>query len=301
MANKTVKPGDSGTGALRRVARHYARQARRRLSPGQLTDSAVHGARKALKKSRTAVHLLRAALGHKAYQRENTRLRDAAHALNAARDARVMVQTLESLRRRHRRLQSDPVAVRLARVLREEQGALQRGLRRPDLLARSRRSLQQVAHRAGHWPVGGHGWSVLGPALRRIYKGGRQAMPAAHPRPSDAALHEWRKQVKYLRYALQMLAPIQPRELARLARQTEALTDCLGAAHDLAVLAQKARRVAGSDPLAAQPLLHAIDQERLRLTRSALSRGGRLFRAPPRDLDQRLGRYWHEWRRERAA
>jgi len=244
------------------------------------------------------LRLLRPALGEPLYRRENTLLRDVAHTLNAPRDAKVLTQTLQSLRRSHRALRGDADVAELLRTLQADQAALRQRLREhPTQLGRTRGALEQLCDRVMQWPVGTHDWSVLGPASQRIYRSGRRALPTARPRPTERALHEWRKQVKYLRYALEMLAPMRARKLARLARQAEELTDCLGEAHDLAILAQKARVFAKGNRAGLRPLLTIIDQQRDRLNRDALSSGEQLYRAKPRDWEKQLERYWIRWRR----
>ena len=298
MAKKSIEADRSGTRALRRVARHYIRQASRALASPELSDTAVHDARKDLKRSRTALRLLRPALAEPIYRRENALLRDAAHALNAARDAKVLTQTLQSLRRTHRALRRDSKVAELLRTLQADQASLRRRLReQPAHMARTRSGLVQLCDRVMQWRVGSHGWSVLGPALKRIYRSGRRALPAARPRPTERALHEWRKEVKYLRYALEMLAPMRARKVTRIARQAEQLTDCLGEAHDLAMLAQKARGFAQGNRAGLQPLFTIIDQQRDRLSLDALSRGEQLYRIKASDWERQLERYWIRWRR----
>jgi len=298
MANKTIEADNSGTRALRRVARYFVCRASRALASRHLSDTAVHDARKDLKRARTALRLLRPALDELIYRRENALLRDAAHALNAARDAKVLTQTLQSLRRSHRALRRDADVAELLRTLQADQIDLRRRAREhPAQLARARGALERLCNRVMQWRVGTHGWSVLGPALKRIYRSGRRALPTARPRPTDGALHEWRKQVKYLRYALEMLAPMRPRKVARLAQQAERLTDCLGEAHDLTMLVQKARVFAKRKRADLRPLFTIIDQQRARLNLEALSSGGQLYRAKPRDWKRQLVRYWIRWRR----
>jgi CHAD domain-containing protein len=298
LASSTIEADGSGTRVLRRVARHFIRRASRALTSRELSDRAVHDARKDLKRSRTAVRLLRPALGEAVYRRENSVLRAAAHTLNATRDAKVRVQTLQSLRKSNHALRGDAGVAELLRALQTEQAGLRQRLREhPAQLARTRTALEQLCGRVEEWRVGSSGWSVLGPALKRIYKKCRRALPAARPRPVDRSLHEWRKQVKYLRYALEILAPLRAQKLARLARQAEQLTDSLGEAHDLALLAQKARHFAKRNRVDLQHLLAIIDRRRARLALDALSRGEQLYRARPADWEQPLSRYWRRWQR----
>jgi CHAD domain-containing protein len=298
MVKKSIEADRSGRRALRRVARHFTRRASRALAAPDLSDTAVHDARKDLKRSRTALRLLRPVLTEPIYRRENALLRDAAHALNAARDAKVLTQTLQLLRRTHRALRRDADVTELLQSLEADQAALRRWLREhPAQLARTRSALAQLCGRVTRWRVGTHGWSVLGPAVKRIYQGGRGARPSATPRPTDRALHEWRKQVKYLRYALEILAPMRARRLARLARQAQQLTDRLGEAHDLAMLAHKARLFVKHNHADLAPLLTIINQQRKRLNLEALSRGEQLYRAKPNDWARQLEHYWSRWRR----
>lgn len=299
MASKTIEVDSSGTRALRHVACHFTRRASRALGSPDPSDTAMHDARKDLKRSRTALRLLRPALGEPIYRRENALLRDAAHTLNAARDAKVLTQTLQSLRRSHRALRGDADVVRLLRrTLHAERLGLRRRLHaHPAQLAQTRDALEQMCRRATQWRVGTHGWSVFGPALRRIYKSGRRALPNARPRPTDRALHEWRKQVKYLRYALEILAPMRARRLARLARQAEQLSDYLGEAHDLTMLVRKARVFAKRNRADLRPLFMIIDPQRERLASDALSSGERLYQPTPRAWERQLERYWIRWHR----
>ena len=60
--------------------------------------SAVHEARKDLKKLRSLLRLARPALGSELYRRENERFRDLGRALSETRDAEVKLQTLAGLR-----------------------------------------------------------------------------------------------------------------------------------------------------------------------------------------------------------
>jgi CHAD domain-containing protein len=298
MVKKTIEANSSGTRSLLRAARHFVCRAARALASPDLSDTAVHDARKDLKRARTALRLLRPALPGAIYRRENALLRDVAHSLNAARDAKVLTQTLQSLRRSHRALQRDADVAELLRTLQADQTRLRRQLREhPAQLARARGALERLCNRVMQWRVGTHGWSVLGPASKRIYRSGRRALPTARPRPTERALHEWRKQVKYLRYTLEMLAPMQAREVARLARKAERLTDCLGEAHDLAVLVQKARVFAKRNRADLRPLFTIIDRQRERLRLEALSSGEQLYRAKPGDWGSQLEHYWIRWRR----
>lgn len=296
MPAKTVQPEYSGTRGLRRVAHGFVQKAARGLAQQTLSDEQVHDARKNLQKSRAALRLLRITLGERTYRRENTMLRDAARALNRARDARVLAEALQGMRANGAGLQRDAASTELEHLLRTEQTEVQRELRANGALDEQCGALQQLVRRSTRWRVGKGGWSDLGPAFRRIYRSGRQAMPAPGAHPDDAALHEWRKRTKYLRYALQMLEPMRPTLLSPLVKEARRLTDCLGEHHDLSLLALKAQDFSQSSAVNVTALIDAIKQHQARLVARSLRSGARLYRARPKELTERLGRYWHSWR-----
>src|SRR5262245_12367688 len=89
---------ESGTRGVRRIVRKQLSKAVQALEERQpLSDEAVHTARKQMKKVRAGLRLLREAFGSRAYERENTCIRDAARPLTTARDAGVLVDTLDKL------------------------------------------------------------------------------------------------------------------------------------------------------------------------------------------------------------
>ena len=63
---------------------------------GAIDERTVHELRKTLKRLRALVRLLRDPLGRKRFARENAALRDCARGLAGARDAEVMVDTLDA-------------------------------------------------------------------------------------------------------------------------------------------------------------------------------------------------------------
>ena len=293
MPAQELRSTRSGTSEVRRLARGCISRARKLLESPSLTDAAVHQARKEIRKSRAAVRLLREALGQARFRRENERLRDVGRALNGARDARVLVLTLGVLQRSHPSLARDRAVQVLSERLRERQRAERRALHRSGApVAAARRTLAQTQFSAGQWPVGDSGWEMLGPAFRRLYAAGRQAARESRRRPDDGRLHEWRKQVKNLRHALQVFEPLQPAKLSKQAKLARRLADSLGDGHDLALLRQSA------DGLDSKPLLTAIDRRRRDLRRRVFALADKLYAESPGDMDKRLRGYWLRWRRD---
>src|SRR5262245_24857315 len=92
---------ESGVEGVRRILRKLLGKTIESLSdPSALSDEDVHEIRKNLKRTRAALRLLRPALGSSCYQRENDCYRDAAKPLTELRDAKVLVDTVDSLQHR---------------------------------------------------------------------------------------------------------------------------------------------------------------------------------------------------------
>jgi len=138
---------------------------------------------------------------------------------------------------------------------------------------------------------------VLGAGLKRVYRNGRDAFGVAQNDPSQEHLHEWRKQVKYLWYQLQVLQPIQVGQLTALADQAHTLANTLGDDHDLAVLSHKFLEESDRFPDRAtmHTLADLIDRRRAHLQEQAMTLGHRLYEEKPRLFVDRLREYWRAW------
>jgi CHAD domain-containing protein len=296
---KPLRHTKSGTKEVQRLLCHHIDRALKALQGNQpLSDAAVHGARKQLKKGRADLRLLRKALGSQTYAYENTALRDVARPLTAVRDARALMDTLDTLVE-HSGVQAHALDLdRVRLVLRDDYCAVrQRVLGEGNTLESLEASLQAARARAKRLPVGRRGWAVLGAGLRRVYRNGRDAFGVAQEDPSQERFHEWRKQVKYLWHQLQVLQPIQLGRLTALADHAHALADALGDDHDLAVLAHKFLQDADRFPDRATMAMLAdlITRRRAHLQEQARTLGHQLYAAKPRVFVDHLRAYWRAW------
>ena len=250
-------------------------------------DVEIHAARKSIKRARAGLRLLRDMLTRAAYERENRALRDAGRPLSPARDTRILLDVLESLAAKR---SVDPASCKsLKQALIRRRGQLERrAVARHEIVA-VRRALREVDHRIQRWSFAGADASLLLRSLRRIYRRGQHAMSAARQDGRAPVLHEWRKEVKYLWHALQIL-PMQTSAAPR-ADVAHKLADHLGDDHDLAILHDYllARRKLLSRA-AAKTLNAEIGKRRLALERKAFALGRRLFREKPRKFATRFER-----------
>ncbi|HEX8715050.1 MAG TPA: CHAD domain-containing protein, partial [Solirubrobacteraceae bacterium] len=172
----------------------------------------VHEARKALKRLRALLRLLEDELGERVYERESAVVRETGKRLAQARDAEVLLATLDGLIERHpKELAGRRGVQRLrARLQRERDGAARAALadngRQDGALA----ELLALRMCVAAWQLtDAGGLEAVEPALARIYGKGRKRMRRAARanggRTRGRRLHEWRKRVKDLRYVAEML------------------------------------------------------------------------------------------------
>jgi CHAD domain-containing protein len=259
-------------------------------------EERVHEARKALKRLRALVRLLRDELGEQTYERESALLRDAGRHLARARDAEVLLSTLEDLIARHPgKLASRRGVLRLrARLQQERDGAAELALADCATHAGTLSELRALRARVSGWQLAEPGEiEAVEPALERLYGRGRKRMRRAAEAKGDTrrmrTLHEWRKRVKDLRYAAEMLG------VREVAKRADDLGELLGEEHDLAVLAQRVRREAKAGRASGAPgrrsrklLLKLIAKRRRKLRKRALRDGQRLYARKPARFVRRV-------------
>jgi CHAD domain-containing protein len=299
-----VQPDESGSEAVRRIAREQLGKIRDEVGvPPPQRDEAVHDARKRFKKLRALLKLVRDEVPRKTYRRENTCFRDTARPLSEVRDARVLVETLDELRRRFP--EAPKAELRRARgaLLRRQEETARRVLDEEGTLAAVADAARQARKRVKDWAPGAGDWSVLKGGLRRTYRQGLAALAAVHSASTDANLHEWRKRVKDLWYQLEILEPTHPDVLGELAKRAHELADHLGDDHDLVVLGQTIHDVFRSegDGAPGGEWSRLIQRRRGELQQEALRLGEELYRDRPKDFVRRLKGYWKAWRAEQEA
>ena len=248
---------------------------------GRPRDEAVHQVRKDLKKARAALRLLRDAVGEAAYSRENIELRDAARPLSALRDATVGLEVARELIAKEKNPARRAKLLELRRRLHAERLQSREKLLRRAALAEIEQALEHAGQRVEYWRVPLDDRPVLRASFERVYRKGRKALKKARAAASTESLHESRKQVKYLREALAVVADGASGRAAKLAKRAEAVADRLGDDHDLAVLEAKLAALPANSSKAEQKLRARIEARRRKLQKSALKKARRLYRRKP--------------------
>jgi CHAD domain-containing protein len=287
---------------IRRIARGQLGDAHDELdgTPSRRLGDAVHATRKRFKRLRATVRLARDAIGEPTYDHENTALRMAGRRISAPRDAQVLLETLDALTERF----ADELPASATRALRDR-------LERDRKIATSaltdadgdidatRAAIAGALARTPAWTFERDGFDAIRPGLKRIYRRGREAMRAAREDPTPEHLHEWRKRVKDLWHATEIVCDARPKQLGRVARRAHKLSSLLGDHHDLDVLRAyvAAHPQCFEDEDARRALLAVIDRRSARLAEKALDRGRKLYDRKPKRFVAEIERGW----RKRAA
>ena len=241
---------------------------------GNDTATAVHEARKDLKKLRALVRLVQAD------SRWNTRFRDTARRLAGRRDADVLLETLDDL------VKSGEVPKKAVRGLRKELAHEAGREAETSEIAMAQAELTLARAEVDALAPETDSFKALRPGLQKIYGDGRAAYRVARKNPSTESLHEWRKRVKDLWYSATILRSAWPAMMSELAAEAHVLSDLLGEDHDLAMLAQRATGKKRKE------LRRAIAKRRARLRKRALKIGKRLYAEKPKGFSRRIGAAW---------
>jgi CHAD domain-containing protein len=239
----------------------------------------VHEARKTIKRMRAMARLLRHETGEREFAQTNASLREAGKRLAGARDAEVRIATLHDLRARHPdELSDEPVQQLLDRM--EQERASAHG---PDSELAVLADIAEMRRDLLRWNLLEHDREALRVGLRAIYRDGRRRYKRVkRSRASNPErVHAWRKRVKSLYYALDMLGGERASATAKLTKRAERLGDVLGEEHDLWMFASCLEDEPRLDRHTRERLLTLIERRRKRLRKRALKLGSRLYARKP--------------------
>lgn len=289
---------------IRRIASEQIERAVEDLAAHGEDESAVHEARKRMKKLRALVRLARAVRPDFA-ARENARYRDAAKAIGGARDRVALIEALDGLAKRFAE-ESPRLFAKARRTLGERRDrALGTG---GDLSARAAETVEAL--RAGRAQLDGFALSpsprkqrdALAAGLSRNLEQARRDRRAVRKHESAEAFHDLRKRIKYLGHHLRLLEPVWPGVVQALREEADAAAENLGRDHDYAVLlaeieAEPGRFGTVADVATLRSLLARHGAE---LRAEALVSIDRLLSEKPEDFARRLARLWREAARAEA-
>jgi hypothetical protein len=169
---------------------------------------AVHEARKAIKKERALLRLMRGAVPKHHRRREDKALRDAGRQLSEVRDAEVMLETFEALDERYSQHLPRHTFEQLRIHFERGPDWQHSKLARRSAAEGAVDDLTDVRVRMGDWKIRIEGWPALEPGIEQVYRAGRLAWRSADTDRTLETWHTWRKRVKDLWYQQRLLADV---------------------------------------------------------------------------------------------
>jgi CHAD domain-containing protein len=283
--------GDEPVGdGVKRIAAEELRSAAGLLSRSTLKDraTAIHEARKSIKKTRALLRLVKPVLGD-CFERDNRRLQAIGRQLSAIRDAAAMLETVDLVAKQNGGTFGS-VRAELDRRKRKKENASQLG----PLLPRLAMLLRSVAKDARSWPLQSAGFDALEAGLRRTLKQGRRAMKAAEKQPEPDNFHEWRKRTKDHWYHVQLVGGVLTGSLDSREKKTKKLETWLGDDHNLSVLCQQIadERDRFGNAEEVDGFFGSATRTQKKLREKALSLGRKIHDRKIRALTDQVSRLW---------
>ncbi len=244
-------------------------------------DEHVHEVRKATKRARAVLRLVRSALPGRGYTWANRVLRDVARDLSETRSSIVRVETFGALVGEVGSAGPDVLAVRahLEEVATRRRAALRADPRfGADLAART----MEVRGSIERWEFPAD-LDLTAHGLALTYRSGREGMAAAYAGDDAVSFHRWRKQVKYLRHQMEVLLGSDVGSSGGIVEELEELGDGLGREHDLTDLETV---VSGPVPAGVPPgdravLLGLLDRRRREIRAEVRALGEHVYDREP--------------------
>ncbi len=267
---------------------------------------AVHTSRKATKRIRALLRLVRSELGDQVYRFENVSIRDTSRLLSEVRTSAVLVNGAEDIRDIYAPILAPGTFEEVVERLTSQRDRMeQRAMEDPEVVPRVVSNLERARQRYESWPsdadarrVYGVGirndYRAIGPGLRRTHSRGRAEMVVAYQKRSPQAFHMWRKRAKYLKHQMEILTPLWPEVMIGMALTLDRIAEILGQDRDLAELLDT---LAGRPDICPNPLERSLmsalaEQRRSDLQTAARILGRRIYAEKPDVFAARLGAYW---------
>lgn len=276
---------------------------------------AVHTARKAMKRVRALLRMIRTEIGDRVYVFENQWMRDTARLVSEVRASTVLVHGAEEIRSAYSPLLAEGTFEEVVERLRVRRDRIEeRAMEDPEIVPRVVANLERARGRYESWPTDPesrsvygmslrHDYSAVGPGVRATHARGRREMVAAYQTAAPEAFHRWRKRVKYLKHQFEILTPLWPELMIGMTLTLNRIADLLGQDHDLAELLNL---LADRPDLCPNPiersLLSALAaQRRTDLQTASRILGRRIYAESPAALEARLGAYWESMELARST
>ena len=268
--------------AIQRIAVEQLVVAAGEVAGRNVSAASIHNARKAIKRARAVLRLLRCNGNTDAVKRQDCTLRDAGRILAKSRDTHIQLDALKQLSICRKSSLCRDLIQRLSDQ--EKHEVKEAGKH----LSRFTRAIRSTESKLPDLLAPGFEEETLALALEKSYRRSRKCYKRVRKTTTGKKLHEWRKTAKTFSYHLDLLAGIAAKKLKTVTRNAHQLTDYLGDDHDLFLLLQALTHATGPDAIRVK---RELRKRRSKLQKCAFKVGCKTFDLAPPAFHRRISRY----------
>ncbi len=278
---------------LHRILIEQCERAESQLAAGSDPRTAVHEARKGLKRMRALLRLVRDGIGDERWQAANGTLRDIARGLSPLRDRDVARQTLQQLAVAAPRPLAKALATLATRIEADTGDGRASEATQPALTAAAH---NLAAFRAGcvELRVDDRASEAIRQGLRRSQARGRAMVAACGDVPGNEALHDLRKAVQVHWRQMTLLSNAWPALMKARAAEARTISMLLGEDQDLAMIERQLADAPhhGLTRTATDHIARACRSRRRAIQSEAMVRANRLFLEKPARFAAQISAAW---------
>lgn len=288
-----LKVGRPLAKSILRAGLDQIKRAASELEQNSNPHEGVHQARKAFKRMRALLLLIKPIIGRRAFARENRRYQRLGQRFSGARDIQALIETVQKLEAHYKLTEDGRASAAITDWLRKERSQAEQVLSGEHMttgvkeLAKARKSFSRL-------DIGEASPDQVVRGLKTGYRAGRKRFAKAYATDEDEDFHDWRKAVQRHWRHLQLVSSAWPEALQPRIDLAQELSQLLGDDHDLAVLGERIRGNSGApqhDNMA--EFLNLCRKRQTELRRLAKARGARLFGETPKAFRLRIANYWN--------
>ena len=288
-----LTPGADITQNVREIGREQLDRSLSRFSAKDRKGNPVHETRKAMKRLRALLHLVKPAMRKSDFRRDEARIKLIARSLSGVRDIQAMEETLAKLEDSEPSSVRSPVLEVLRAHLAEKRAAAEKDLSSASL-TKTRKLLREARKSFDELTLQENDFHALARTIKADYAKARRSFQRAYELREDEAFHDWRKYVQRHWRQLLLIAPCWPRAIKPHIALARDLSEVLGDDHDLFVLMGyvNADRVTFGGDEDVGRFLDLCRKRQADLRAAAEPMGKRLLAEKPSSLAARLCAYW---------
>jgi CHAD domain-containing protein len=255
------------------------------------SDEAVHDARRRVKKIRAVIRLVRPVLD-KTYRAVDRELKDVSRMLAPVADGQGIIETLDELAHRYRKLLPTHAVRSIRAGLRERGARIDHEASRQGLIRIAAETLRGERKRVKQWAIRGDGFGAIAPGLEESYRRAREAMILAWSKPKATHFHSWRRHVKEHWFHVRLVEDNCGNRLVAYQQRLEALDGVLGEYHNLVILREVLVTATYTSRQETARCLRVVIRYQRLLRRHAEMLGVRIYGDKPHHYLRRVRRLW---------